>query len=61
MVAPVYVRFEGRVHYHRLPEDRESQADGTSQADYLYKLRRKITIASNMKVVADRAFALQAS
>ena len=49
------VRFEGRVHYHHLPEDRESKADGISEANYLYKLRRKSTIASNMKVVADRA------
>ena len=46
------VRFNGEIHAHRLPENRESQADGISEADYVYKLKSKSTIASNMKVLA---------
>ena len=33
-----YVRFGGRLDAHRLPKDRESQADKISEADYLYEL-----------------------
>ena len=43
------VRFEGRVHAHHLPEDRESQADGIFEADYVNKLEEKSTIVSDLK------------
>ena len=47
------VRFEGRVHAHHLPEDRESQADGIFEADYSNELEEKSTIASDLKELAD--------
>ena len=47
------VRFEGRVHAHGLPEDRESQADGIFEADCLDELKEKSTIASDLKELVD--------
>jgi len=49
------VRFEGRVHAHRLPEDQESKADGIFEADYVNKLEEKSTIVSDLKELVDCA------
>ena len=49
------VRFEGRVHAHHLPEDRESQADGIFEADYVDELEEKSTIVSDLKELVDCA------
>ena len=60
MVAPVSDS-RGEFMLIVFREDRESQADGTFEADYLYELEEKSTIASDLKALVDCAAGLMSA